>query len=459
MARWEEIGQFGDAGATFREDLFGPTEKGRYGAFNDFLIDTQCILLSALENGSRAAGADALANGWAFTRGFNGCYAQAPPPFTKQTDDGKFEGGQCPGTRYDITVTWEQSSPGFGATRTNDMFGPIEGLDVIPNPNFANSLLLVLIGRTSTGAVNQIVLSSANNGRTFTFKNIDDIVVLSGPDNCGNHPTNGPAYPDGRELPPPPSDGDELVPGRDINAPVDTPIGPIDKGTEIGPALYCADGSICITVDDIPHRIRPDGGIDRAPDSAGEGGNPATDSDLIEEIAEELNTEVSGTFDWVNCAGEETSAAFLGNGFNGVKAMLATLTGLVNQGVNGFCSLLSEDNFQGNQVESTTITSSEVDSFVDIVLKAETIRVLVDVTTTTNPYAVRAGTNGGNDNIQSRFAVVSSVVEVDGNDAVLWTMNQYYSMSLYDAPPESFMVRKIRVSLNAGSTAVIEEYE
>lgn len=458
MARYEEIGFWGETGANFREDLFGPVQRGRFGALNDFLIDSQCVLLGALESGTRNAGLTPLANGWAFTRGFNGCYSGAPPPFVKGDDiPPLYEGGQCVGDNYRVRVGYDNSVRGPGVT--NNIFpGPIVDISVIDSPQNPGQDAVAVFHNDQQGVPTFSQVHIGFAGETVTITGIVELTNLSGPDNCGSLPTIPGDYPDGQELPPAPSPGDVIAPGRDIVVPVDTPGGTVDFGVNIGDATFCQDNSICITVDGVPHRIRPDGGIDYAPDEPGGSEPPSSDSSDIEDIKELLETQIEGEFTWANCEGEPLTAGYSGQGFGVVEGMLQTLLPLVNSGVFQYCSLLSPDEFEGTLLNTTSLPSLEIDTFVDVALDVATKKAVVEVVSSFPQYSVRRDSQGGNDDRQTRFAVVSFVYEIDGEECISWTRNQYYSKGVYDIELISLDSREIRVSLKAGSSATVKEF-
>ena len=246
------------------------------------------------------------------------------------------------------------------------------------------------------------------------------------PDDCGNGPQGTPQYVPDPEPFPPYNDGDVILPGRDIDVMVDTPGGIVPVVVEIGDATLCFGGSVCVSIDGIPHRLNPDGGIEVFSDSVGEPSDTATDSEVLEEVKEAICQEIEGDVQWVGCDGETLTSSFSGTGIQGIQAQIATTHVVSNAGSNEFCPLLIPDEFQNIELDSSSISSSEVDSFIDVALNVETIRVSIDIEGSSNPYAVRRGSSGGNDNEQSRFGVISFVYEVNGNDNVAWTRNQYY---------------------------------
>jgi len=458
MSRYENVGFWGSAGANFRDDLFGPVQRGRYGAFNDFLVDSQCVLLGALESGTRNAGLSPLANGWAFVRGFNGCYSGSPPAFQKELPENGYYGGQCEVT-YDATFSIEMENGVQDNQQTAGMLGPIMGLRT--NPNAFSKGVTSRVEYSRDGETWQAAGSGTVSPLNRAVSEPFNVVVTrrdGQPDDCGNGPQGQEVYPDGQELPPPPSDGDVIVPGRDIVVPVDVPGGTVDLGVNIGDATFCQDGSICVSVDGLPHRIRPDGGIDVAPDEPGASEPPSSDSSDIQDIKDALEVDIQGEFNWVNCEGEPMTSGYFGQGFGVVEAMFQTMLPLVNSGVFQYCGLLGSDEFQGNLLNTTSLPSSEIDVFSDVALNTATKKVVLDVMSTHPQYSIRRGSNGGNDDRQTRFAVVSFAYEVDGQECVSWTRNQYYSKGVYDIELISLDSREFRVSLKAGSTATIKEF-
>ena len=127
MSESRNIGNWGALDSQIREDLFGPYYRGRYGAFNQFLVDGQCVLFGALQGTATAAGQSPLANAYGFLRGFNGCYAGPPPSYTKELPEPALIGGQCPGVRYDAVIT-VQIDGGAPQARGNSTRGPVTSM-------------------------------------------------------------------------------------------------------------------------------------------------------------------------------------------------------------------------------------------------------------------------------------------------------------------------------------------
>jgi len=345
MAETREIGYFGEQGAIFREDLFGPVQRGRYGAFNEFLVNTQCTLLGFLEVGSRGAELDALANAWAFSRGFNGCYAGTPPTFVKEAVGEFFPGGQCD-VVYLVTFEFDLEVSG-SFTTANTFLGPIgapifepaDGDSGSPN-QFGAGYVVFGPDRTVQFITGGSVGEDLVGFRILMVSRVDGM-----PDDCGDSPDFDPQYPPGQELPPMPNIGDVIAQGVDIEVLVPTGVGDIPVTIEVGDVTYCDIATLCTTVDGIPHRIRPDGGIDILPYEPGQPPETPTDSELLDEIVEALNAEISGDLMWEDCQEQTIQESFNGVGFVGLQAMLSALLSVVNQGSNEYCPLLEADEF------------------------------------------------------------------------------------------------------------------
>lgn len=458
--RRDRIGAWGDAGMSFREGLTGPIERARHGAINQFLVDTQCVLLGALESGSRDRGATPLANAWAFLRGANGCYAGSAPSYTKTADvPPQFEGGQCDGTRYELdyllVVNGVQLTVG-----TQFPYGPISEGYITPDPNNGSRVLAGFDGRPSVNVPVQFIqIASIAVSDTINEARISSLSPFSGPDDCGSLPPTPGEYPPGQELPPPPSLGDIIAPGRTETVPVLLPGGTVPISIEIGDLIYLGGDGVAMDVDGIPHRFAPDGGLDAFPygDSLADG--EESPEDILEEVRDELTQDFVGTSTWQTCYSVVAESPYEGKGLAGIKAMLEAQLDTVNTGVSEFCELIEPPQPQDTLIDDDTFPQTEFPAFRDFAVPVDALRLTVTINGFVSAYAVRNSGNDSLNDVQGRFAVISAIVTAEGNDVVAWTENQYYRGGVYGVAGIASQGMKIRVSLREGTSAIVRYYK
>lgn len=459
MGQRERIGFFGEAGATLRDGLFGPLQRGRYGAFNDFLVDTQCFLFGVLESGSREAGAAPLANGWAFLRGFNGCYSGAQPPYTANVFPPPFTGGQCPGTLYEVDVAWQTN---FEAPRVQpvQVYGPVEGV-FLKNPGtLAGTGELVLIARDISGNELEVGFGFTAAPNYYEYYRVDDVsVVGGGPDDCGDPPAPPPEYPPPVEALPAPSDGQELFPKQYRDTTVDVNGTPVPITIEIGPSTYHTGQGIKIPIDGIPHWIDPDGGI--AIDPQGDPDEEAADTiqEALDEIEEKLDEDISGLLEWEKCDGEILEEPFEGSGFSGLKAMIMAMNDISQGGSSEYCPVIAPLPLQGSELSSDVVGPSEIPVFEDVNLPVEAIVVTVDVSGGANMYASGGSSTPPGDKEQARFGVVSLGYQVGSSLKIESVFNQYYRRGVYSIPQSPSGPRTVRLSLMPGMVANVRSFK
>jgi hypothetical protein len=180
--------------------------------------------------------------------------------------------------------------------------------------------------------------------------------------------------------------------------------------------------------------------------------------DRIAEVKALLDIDFDDSLTWLSCRGEEFLTPYAGNGLRGLEAIMRALSVSSNQGVAEYCELLPPSPLEGDVVLTEFIESVEIDNFFDRDVDSQTKAVSLEVELARNPYAVRRGSSGGNDDKQGRFAVVCFLEEVSAGDwqGISEPINQYYSVGLYRVPKTDNPVR-IRVSVSAGSSCTYRE--
>lgn len=441
------LGRFrNDAISLANGDNESPLSPTNVAALKEWWDRNNCDVMDWAESGLRGLGLEGLANRQRSFKAQSGCESVLDDGYPKRYAPPNFPGGQCPGTRYDITSSWTQSSPGFEGSTTNDLFGPIEGLVVIPNPNFGNSELLTLVGRTSSGAVNSIVLSSANNGRTFTSFQIDNIVVLSGPDNCGDRPGGGPTYPPAGSLPPPPSVGDSFGDPQDIpsTVPINGTDVPIDL--EFGPPEFLGKDGIRVPINGVPIDISPDGGI-TVPDTLDSDEGPVDNVNTkLDEILERLEEQISGELTSIGCDGEPSSASYFGVGLQGLNAAIQTAFALRSSGLTQLCPVGGDVALQEVELLSTSVPfgASEVKT---VSLPSDAREMYIEVTG--DPPGLRVFKLAGNES-EARFGFWSVRFD-NGNDDFSEAPTEIFTrMATMSLPPSNGRDRSVRISLKSG---------
>lgn len=443
----EFLGRFeDDAIALANGDNESPLSDTNVAALQEWWNRNNCNVMDWAESGLRGLGLEGLANRQRSFKAASGCESVLADGYPKRYAPPNFPGGQCPGSRYDVTSSWTQSSPGFEGTATNDLFGPIEGLEVVPNPNFGNSELLQLVGRTSTGAEQRITLSSANNNRTFASFQVDSIVVLSGPDNCGDRPGGGPTYPPAGSLPPPPSVGDTFGDSQDI--PSTVPINGVDVpiDLEFGPPEFLGKDGIRVPINGVPIDISPDGGIN-IPGGLDSDESPIdTIDNKLDEILEKLEEEIGGELTTISCDGETVTASYLGVGLQGLNAGLQTGFALRSSALTQLCPVGGDINLQDAELLSTSVPfgPSEVKS---VSLPEDAKELYIEVTG--DPPGLRIFKLAGNDS-EARYGFWSVTYD-NGNDSFTEAPIEIFTrMATISLPPSNGRSRSVRVSLKSG---------
>lgn len=227
---------------------------------------------------------------------------------------------------------------------------------------------------------------------------------------------------------------------------------------EFGDVIFCgAEGSIT-TINGVNVKISPDGhhSVDFSEEA-----NEAADqllNDKLDEIKEELTREIAGMLLWNNCDGSELEQSYSGNGLLGISAQVDTVLSIVNEGVGEYCPLLGEDEFEGVFIEEVSVSDSPIATYSDVALPASARKFSVDVDGNTPSYAVAGSGVPTTEDVQGRFAVVSSGYVFDGGVRIVRTENQYYRGAMYDVATKAGSLSIARVSLRPGNTAKIRSF-
>jgi hypothetical protein len=414
-------------------------------------------------------------------------------------------GGQCPGVIYRVKINYATKVVNPGS-QIFELPGPIGPLYLTPNSgNPRLEALFFNYGPSSTPAfVDGTRFENAEDDfLSYGFEYVTRVDGL--PDTCGSLPPGPAIYPPGQELPPAPAPGQEVYPpgvttvdfnfngtfspvgffhgsaNIDVNGNVNLNFGGIDVnispdlGFDFGDDGTSGEGfgSAPPEFPDIPEPPDYSGdfqGLGDALDSIGNKQDVLGDSlesvglgvgvaiDRIEEIKALLDIDFDDSLTWLSCRGEEALTPYAGNGLRGLEAVIRALSVSSNQGVAEYCELLPPPPLEGDVVITEFIESVEIDNFFDRDVDSQTKAVSLDVELARNPYAVRRGSSGGNDDRQGRFAVVCFLEEVSAGDwqGISEPINQYYSVGLYRVPKTDNPVR-IRVSVSAGSSCTYRE--
>lgn len=494
LGKWEIIGEIAQIAAPYVLD-----------GLSSFMEAAACDIVGAQEAFFRSIGAEALAHRAAVSRAVAGCYTGELPSLVPNPEAPPFVGGQCPGTRYQVNFIAGSAQAGYPTSNVFG-FGPFGGFELRPDPARPGWRQLKAILAPFVGAAFDILIQNFSPFETGVSWQILDVVVLNGPNNCGNINDGAPPlYPPGQELPPAPAPGQEVYPPgiTTIDFDFNGVLAPV--GFFHGSANIDINGNVNLNFGGIDVNISPDLGIDigddgspgggfgeepvdfpdfpEIPDYSGdfEGLGDALDSignkqdvlgdsldsvgqgvgvaiDRIQEIKDLLDIDFDDTLRWVSCRGIEDTDGYEGKGLRGLESALKALIALVNLGSNEYCGLLPSAPV--GELDSTEfIPSAEIDNWVDVDVASEIRFVSIEVQLTKPGYSVRRGSQGYNEDLQGRFAVVSFLEEFQPGEwiAVGGSVSQYYSLGGYIVPKTENAVR-IRVSLGAGSSAVVRRF-
>lgn len=473
--------------------------------FQSFANAAICDIVGAQEAFFRAAGAGALAHRASVSRARAGCYAGSNPPLVPEYEPPPFVGGQC-NIFYRMHSLAALSQGGFHEFTTQNGSAPLLAGPIRSFRYYVGG------GQWRFEAVHndpeQVTDTSIGvPASLYTSIELVQIVPVGGvPDDCGN--VNDPApviYPPGQELPPAPSPGQEVYPpgittidfdfngtfspvgffhgsaNIDVNGNVNLNFGGIDVnispdlGFDFGDDGTSGEGfgSDPPEFPDIPEPVDYSGdfeGLGDALDSIGNKQDVLGDSldsvglgvgsaiDRIAEVKALLDIDFDDSLTWLSCRGEEALTPYAGNGLRGLEAIVRALAVSSNQGVSEYCELLPPSPLEGDVVLTEFIESVEIDNFFDRDVDSQTKAVSLDVELARNPYSVRRGSSGENDDLQGRFAVVCFLEEVSAGSwqGISEPINQYYSVGLYRVPKTDNPVR-VRVSVSAGSSCTYRE--
>ena len=406
-----------------------------------------CRVMAAGESGLRALGLNALANRQAAMRAQNGCYLDPPSGFVGEAGEPPMRGGQCPGTRYRVRIT-VRIDGGAPIPASTSAFGPLSGPAIESISTGNNREAVILRGFTSSGNLNvQQMISGTDNQR------LSDLVVTSlevtngGPDDCGDQPFDDSVqYPPGKELPEPPSVGDEVAPKAPFD--VDITINDIDVPItiEVGPGFFGGDKGTRVDVNGRPYDILPDGGVS-VPDNGEEDLPPGVSlADKIEELQEELEKEISGSLSTILCDGEEVSASYSGTGLLGLQAMIETAFNLRTSSFLSLCAEGLEIGLGPPQLISSKPSVGVGE--VDVIAISTSVRLCLLVVTG-NPPGLRVFKLAG-DQSEARFGFWS-VVNVDGNEGYSEKPCEVFVRnSSLPCPNPYGLDRSVRISLKPG---------
>lgn len=155
-----------------------------------------CSVLSV--NESLAGFSDALFGvNWsasqaaAIRRGF----CSNPDPAPNPGDFSPFQGGQCPGTLYEVTHQAFAGGSLIGSPATSNTYGPVTlSREVNSVGNTEARLYGYQIPNVGPGSNFQQTLQQVGGPSADTTIVVQSLTPLSGPDNCGNPPSELPPY-------------------------------------------------------------------------------------------------------------------------------------------------------------------------------------------------------------------------------------------------------------------------
>lgn len=442
--------------------LFTPWFKQ---GFSQWVDAAACDLAGKLESGYRSLGLDALGNVVAVSRRNANCYIGTPPPVSQlPPQPPSFTGGQC-STIYTVTV--EYSTPIAARRGAVDARGPIAGL-AVRSGQFADGQpgeRLVVLGTSVNGGEEEFSIQRTSTSPRFFDEVIVSIVRKDGqPDDCGNLPPGSAVYPPGEELPPPPAPGEPIRPDEDFDfdfepspgapsIPVTVPITNFNFNPDIG---------VTFNFGGINIGIRPDFGIDigvddnALPEGSSTSEQVESVSDAVEAVQQLLEAPIEGTQAVTLCSGLDLPVSWTGAGLAGLSDQIRALSSQNAVLVQQYCPLLDPSPAPGSLLNSVSFDASSAHVFHDISLPPEAKFCVVRVEGLLTAYAVRATGGNGDEDYQSRFAVVSEIVGTTTDGAVVWTENQYYATGIYALRPPLALTRQLRVSLKASTAVTVE---
>lgn len=450
---WEksEMAQFlgrfrDDAIALANGDNESPLSPENVAALADWWNSTNCDVMDWAESGLRALGLEALANRQRSFKSQAGCEIPLGGGYPRGYQPPNFPGGQCPGTKYRFFVSWTTILPDGGGNDNAEMWGPVDGLEVIPNPNFGNSFLLRLLGRSSNGSPRSVTFASASNGTLFSSFQVDSVTVESGPDDCGDKEGGGPSYPPPGNLPSPPSVGDTF--GEPSYVPTTVPINgtdvPID--IEFGPPSFLGKDGIRVPINGVPIDISPDGGI-TVPDTLDSDESPGENVNTkLDEILEKLEEEIGGELTAIGCDGEPTSAQYLGVGLQGLNAAIQTGFALRSAALTQLCPVGGDVALQEVELLGTSVPFG-VSEVKTVSLPSDAREMYIEVTG--DPPGLRVFKLAGNES-EARFGFWSVRYD-NGNDDFSEAPTEIFTrMATMSLPSANGRDRSVRISLKSG---------
>lgn len=278
------------------------------------------------------------------------------------------------------------------------------------------------------------------------------------PDDCGDLQT-APDY-DLVFPAPVPSPGDVLAPlVNKILDLVATDGTPYQVEVPIGPLRVSPENELLLDIADTVHRI--DENLDLAPlaQSAEEiAGQIEELAGNISDIEDSLSVDISGDSTYAVCDGDDIVAAYSGEGLSGISDQLTSILQVLNGGGMEYCQLLSPGSPVGASIATRSMPSSDIANFSDFILDSETKYVCVS---TSNPARRFAN---GNSNVpeaqrsQGKCAIVGIGIVVSGSPHISRVENQYFRSGVYAYNQVDGQSSLIRVSLDAGVSAVIQEF-
>lgn len=433
-------------------------------AVESFVNASVCDLVGAQEAFFRSVGASALAHRAAISRLVGGCYVGDPPDLVVGQEPPPFEGGQCPGTLYNVqfSIRFAQGSPPEIATVGT--YGPVEFAGVRVSPTDPTRQQVVALGHTLSGAPETRLAFQTAPGGTVTLTASPVVTAVSGPDNCGSLPSGPVEYPPGVELPPVP------VPGEPITPPgVTEPVFPLPNVLvpvvlAYGSAKIDVNGTVNVDVGGFNVSIYPDLSFeigDRGIDDVDNPGHEFEDevSDQVrtvgdgvravedgnERIEDAVGANIQGAVSGVGCDGNEVTVGYSGTGLLGVQSQVESAVEVIASLLNGLCPVGGQDPvYELLPLGSFGPVSRRL--FFDVDLPDGAEYVFVDATTTFPAYAVAADGNDDQDSVQSRFAQVSFLWNLEGEFFSLPASQQFYSNGAFVVPLGLPSGSKIRIS-------------
>lgn len=346
-------------------------------AQTEFLINAACDIAGKMESGYRFLGLPALANQLSVARANASCYTGSPPSFEASQSSPPFVGGQCAGVAYEADIEANRSGNIPISYVGTNMIGPIAEFRPIPTGTGPYTAEYRRVGESS---FQQVQGSPSTGGSPITSITIVGPLrrVDGQPDTCGDPPYDVTVdWPDGVELPSPPSPGDVLVPNQIVDVTVDVNGVPSVVSVEVGDVVFSPDVGVEFTVGDLSYTLSPS--FTLSFELPGEGGDVSRVEEIVEEIREEVTQQIAGSLGAQSCSAEVVAAEYSGAGLRGLQDLGSKLLQVLSSLLLEQCPVDAEVNQALNRVEVGSGTAGLNDvTYVSVGVKSRIVCLEVE---------------------------------------------------------------------------------